>query len=95
VTFEIDRAEQRIVSVPEAEAAKAADHLRAFYSAARTAGVQAEYLCKITALLAWNVEYPNDIATAALRLSEEETQAFRATSASEEALKRTAPSPPR
>ena len=71
MTFEIDNAEQLIASVPEVEAAKAAEHLRAFYSAARTAGVQAEYLCKITALLAWNAGYPNDIAAAALRLSGE------------------------
>lgn len=77
MTFEIDNAEQLIASVPEAEAAKAAEHLRAFYSAARTAGVQAEYLCKITALLAWNAGYPSDIAAAALRLSgEEKTQAL-------------------
>ena len=61
-------AEQRVASVPESEAAKAAAHLRAFYSAARTAGVEAEYLSKITALLAWNAE--DDIAAAALRLSE-------------------------
>ena len=88
MTFEIDNAEQLIASVPEAEAAKAAEHLRAFYSAARAAGVQAEYLCKITALLAWNAGYPNDIA--ARGASAEwggKNSGVRAKSASEEALK--------